>query len=492
MYREVFMKHHTENKDGKQNGKSEGLINGTRVSRHAFLLLPFAFLLLTCGAFAQTGKPTPRVESDRGRFDTLRTEGFEALYNLDYEVARRRFREVAREYPDHPAGPQFLAASLWIQTLNESRRLQASLYNTESFYAKTEEKTDPKIVAQFRELTRQAKSLAEARVKRDPKDVEAIYYLGAVEALKAAFAAAVERSFISALRSGQDSVDRHRDVLKIDPAYHDAEISIGMYDYVVSTLPLPVKILATVGGVRGSKKRGLETLARVAREGKWARDDARVLLIGLFKREKRFTDALGLARELAAKYPRNYLFKMETADALVSQAAAERATNPAAAATAEREAFAIFDSLLQREQTPQGRSTASSAAQRPLDLIHYSYGEALFVAGHLERAAKEFLAAGTIAGAEPNLATMSRLRAAQTLDLAGKRDEALAQYRTVLARPNIYDAHEVAKRGLREPYRKPAAITTNTNGTGSNAGNMGSVDNVSEASSGEGQKKNEK
>ncbi|HEX8852305.1 MAG TPA: hypothetical protein VF754_02400, partial [Pyrinomonadaceae bacterium] len=332
-------------------------------------------------------------DDERRRFDALRNEGFEALYNLDYEGARRRFRELVRLYPDHPAGSQFLAASLWLKALNESRRLQSSLYNTEGFYEKTEEKADPKVVAEFRELTKQAKTLAEARVKRDPKDVEALYFLGATEGLKAAFAGAVERSFMSALRNGSDSVDRHRDVLKLDPTFHDAEITIGMYDYVVSKLPLPVKIMAAIGGIRGSKKRGLETLERVAREGRWAQDDAKVLLIALYKREKRYTDALRVARDLAAKYPRNYLFRLEAADALVAQAAVERQTNREAAAQSEREAFAVFESLLQAERPAAKRDANAVAPSRlPLDQIHYSYGEALFVAGQHERASAEFVA----------------------------------------------------------------------------------------------------
>jgi hypothetical protein len=401
------------------------------------------------------------------RLDALRSAGFDALYNLDYDNARKNFKEIVRLFPEHPAGPQFLATTLWVQTLNESRRLQASLYNTESFYAKSEEKTDPKIVNEFRELTRQAKQLAEARIKRDPKDVEALYFLGVTEGLKAAFAGAVERSFMSALRDGQDSVDRHRDVLKLDPNFHDAEVTIGMYDYVVSTLPPIVKVMAAVGGIRGSKKRGLETLARVTREGKWAKDDAKTLLIALLKRERRFTDALALARDLMTKYPRNYLYKLEVADALVSQAAIDRPVNPTAATNFEREAFQIFEDLLRPERTPAparrgavNNASAASNASRPLDQIYFSYGQALYVAGQFERAAKEYLACSTATGAEAGLATMSRLRAAQSLDLAGKRNDALEQYKAVLARPNIYDSHEEAKRGLREPFKRAVADTT--------------------------------
>lgn len=404
---------------------------------------------------------------DQKRFDELRTGGFDALYNLDYEGARKQFRELAKTFPAHPAGPQFLAATLWVQTLNESRRLQASLYNTEAFYAKSEEKVDPKILAEFRELTRQAKALAEARIKANPKDVEALYFLGATEGLKAAFAGAVERSFMSALRNGSDSVDRHREVLKLDPNFLDAGVTIGMYDYVASTLPLPVKLMAAIGGVRGSKKRGLATLEQVAREGKWARDDASTLLIALLKRERRFNEALVHARGLAAKYTRNHLFKLEVADALVSQAAVERVSNGAAAAKAEAEAFQIFEELLKSERgaataTAAGRrnnaasAASSSAPARPLDQIHFSYGQALFVAGQFARAAKEFQAGANFAGAEPSLATVSRLRAAQALDLAGRREEALAEYKAVLARPNVYESHEEAKRGLREPFKNSA------------------------------------
>jgi hypothetical protein len=37
--------------------------------------------------------------------------------------------------------------------------------------------------------------------------------------------------------------------------------------------------------------------------------------------------------------------------------------------------------------------------------------------------------------------------------VTGKRDEAVAQYKEVLARPNVYDAHDEAKRGLKQAYK---------------------------------------
>ncbi|MCU1263811.1 MAG: hypothetical protein JWM21_129 [Acidobacteria bacterium] len=415
-------------------------------------------------AFAQEQPPATQVqikmlsETDQARLDALRASGFEALFNLDYEKGRKDFREIARLFPDHPAGPQFLAASLWIETLYETRRLQASLYSSDSFYAPNEDKANPKVVEQFRAWTREAKKLAEARLKQNPKDTEARYFLGATAGLKASFEEAVERRHFAAMRDGSDAVDHHRDVIKLDPAYRDAELTVGLYDYVIGSLPLAAKILVGVTGARGSKKRGLATLERVTKEGKWARDDARTLLIVLYTRERRFADALAFARELAVKYPRNYLFRLEAADALVAQAAVERKANHAAAVdTAEREAFATFEDLLHDR-------TVRDTAARALDLIHFKYGEALLTAGQPDRAAKEFLAAMSVPRAEPGLATMACLYAAHAYDVAGKREEALTQYRAVLARPNVYDSHDLAQKGLRQPFKMEAAAMSGDEG----------------------------
>ena len=387
-------------------------------------------------------------EADNSKLEALHKVGVEALFNLDYEGARKQFKEIARLFPNHPAGQQFLAASLWIETLYETRRLQASLYNTKSFYSPKEDKVDPNVVAQFRTWTREAKRLAEARHKQEPKDVEALYYMGSIQGLKASFEEAVERRHFAALRDGSDAVDHHRDVIKLDPTFHDAEITIGLYDYVVGSLPLPAKIIAGIGGIRGSKKRGLATLERVAKQGRWAKDDAKSLLLVLYTREKRFAEAAAIAKELGDKYPRNYLYRLEAADALVSEAARQREANHVAATSAaETEAFATYESLL------RDRNVRDTAA-RSLDLIHFKYGEALMTAGQLERAAKEFLAAAEVKGAEQGLATMAHLYAAHALDLAGKRNDALGQYLIVLTRPDVYDAHEEAQAGLKEAFKK--------------------------------------
>ena len=253
------------------------------------------------------------VWGQQTQLDKLHAEGYEALYNLDYEGARGRFLKMVELAPEDPAGAQCLASSLWVQQLNESYERKATLYNS------TESKNDRRQTDEFRKWIRQAKSLAEARLKKDSRNVEALYYLGAAEGLEAAYTASVERKYVAAMRVGNSALDHHREVLKLSPHYHDAELTIGLHNYVVGSLSLPLKMIAGTMGVRGSKKRGIETLERVVAEGKWARDLAGVLLVDLYKREKRFVDAVKMARQLSEKYPRNYLFKLQMAEALTSQ-----------------------------------------------------------------------------------------------------------------------------------------------------------------------------
>ncbi|MFN2515218.1 MAG: tetratricopeptide repeat protein [Pyrinomonadaceae bacterium] len=421
--------------------------------KYFIVFIILAFVLGSASAFAQTTASSWISETERPQFELLRRNGLEALYNLDYDKAQKDFKEIGRLYPNHPAAPQLLAARVWIKTLYESRRLQSSLFSSDSFYSSGDDKVDPKVVDEFRSLTREAKRRAEARLKLNSRDIEALDWLAVIQGLKASFEEAVERRHFAALRDGDDAVDYHRQVLKLDPTFIDAGLTVGLYEYVVGSLPLPIKVVAGLTGFRGSKKRGLQMLERVLKEGKWSRDDAKTLLIVLYTREKRFADALAHARDLSARYPRNYLFRLEAADALVSQAeVARKNKNTEAAIKAEREAFATFEELLHDRSV---RDTVS----RALDLVHFKYGEVLLTAGERERAAKEFLAATKVERAEPALVTMAHLYAARAFDLAGKRSDALAHYREVLTRTDIYAAHDEAKKGLRAPYKTETATS---------------------------------
>jgi tetratricopeptide (TPR) repeat protein len=422
-------------------------MSAPKIQMKCSALLLLVLLFVSTGARAQSGN-APGTALNDTRIDKLREKGYEALFNLDYEAARQIFKELARLSPRDPLGPQMLAWTLWLEILNNSRLRQGAIYSSQSFEAHGEDKPDPRVIQEFRDLTRQATQLARSRLQAYPRDPQTLYTIGAVETLRAGFALTVEGRSFASLRDGSSAVDKHREVIRLNPKFHDAELTIGLYDYLVGNLPLAARLMVALAGPRGSKKRGISRLERVAKEGLWERDNAKLLLVTFYKREKRFGESLASSRELQEKYPRNYLFKLETADTLTWQAVAERQANRIEAANAlEKEALSAFDSLV--------REYSAAGARVPrLDLVHFRYGEALLLLGQPDRAARQFLAATTPAGADARLVTKAHLRAAQSLDLAGKRSEAVAAYRLVMSRPNTGDSQEQARRGLKEPYKK--------------------------------------
>jgi tetratricopeptide (TPR) repeat protein len=369
----------------------------------------------------------------------LRREGTEALYNMDYVTARDKFEEVKKRIPQHPAGDLYIATVIWLEHLNKSRRLQTSLYKNESsFYAgadKAKEETegdavDPAVDRAFRDRMAQAKTKALSLVARDKNDADAQYFLGAYYGVMAGYEASTARKFYSAMRNGSRSVDAHEKTLKLNPNYYDAYLTIGMYDYIVGSLPFFIKSLAAIVGHRGNKQRGITRLKGVVEKETATSDDARVMLLAIYQNEKRYEDALALLDQLSGKYPRSYLIRLERAYTLVSLKRAD-------------DAYAAFEELLK-----------DPAAAPAVDLIHYQYAEALASNKDYKRSAEHFLEVPKSNGADANLATLALLRTAQIYDLAGQRSDAVAQYKAVLSRPNVYDTREQAEKGLKQPFKE--------------------------------------
>ena len=368
----------------------------------------------------------------------LRREGNEALYNMDYATARAKFEEIKKRIPQHPAGDLYVATVIWLEHLNKSRRLQTSLYKNESsFYAgadKAKEESegdavDPGVDRAFRDRMAQAKTKALALVARNKNDADAQYFLGAYYGVMAGYEASTARKFYSAMRNGSRSVDAHEKTLKLNPNYYDAYLTVGMYDYIVGSLPFMYKAFAAIAGVRGNKQRGITRLKGVVEKEAATADDARVMLLAIYQNEKRYEDALATLDQLSAKYPRSYLIKLERAYTLVSLKRAN-------------DAYAAFEDLLK-----------DPSAAPAVDLVHNQYAEALALNKDYKRAAEHFLETPKSNGADANLATLALLRAAQIYDLAGRRGDAVAQYKAVLARPNVYDTREQTEKGLKQPFK---------------------------------------
>ena len=402
------------------------------------ICLMTGLLILTSGRTAayaslQESKPQEKAAqpADQTEFDRLRKEGFSAVYNIDYKTARERFLQMTRIAPDHPAGYVYLANNLWLETLYQSRRLSTSVYTGGSFYSqdKDEDKVDPKRDRDFNDYIRQALAAGRARVTKNPKDVEALYYNASALGIRAAYGTSVKRSFTRSIGDANESIKIQRQVIKLDPGYIDAYLSIGLYEYVIDSLPRGLKIIARLAGLKGSKEMGIKQLERVTKEGKYAADDARVVLLGIFSKENQLDRALEIISHMAKQYPRNYLFGVERASMLYRTGHAE-------------EGARAFAELLKDERV----------AGQAVDLVNFHWGEALLASQDYTGAIARYKEVQAWSKSNPGLVSFAHLHVGEALDALGKRQEAMAEYQTVLKRENVFDSHKLASQYVKKPY----------------------------------------
>lgn len=384
----------------------------------------FLILILICSTASATQELLPPG------LDQLRKDGSFALGNMHYEEAERNFKEMIQMDPKHPAGYVYLAKNIWLEHLAALRRLQTSLYNrNDSFFFESNEETDRKVENSFRETMDKGIRLGEAMLQANEKDPVALYYLGVGRNISAGFETTVKRKFLPALRNASKGVDLHRKLSKTNPAIIDAQLSVGMYNYVVGSLPFAVKILVFLGGVRGSKTEGLKMVEKVANYGNYSKYDAAAMLILLYSREKRFVDSLKAIQELSTTFPDNSLFKLEEANTLSEL-------------KRFKESYGAFDALL----------THPAAMSYMPDLVHYKYAEALSDGGAWQQALVHYVKATEMPRAPASLVTLAHLRAGQCLDVVGKRQEALQKYQVVLNRRETLDSRKLAKKYSKRPF----------------------------------------
>jgi tetratricopeptide (TPR) repeat protein len=385
-----------------------------------FSVLFFSF----CGTLL-AGNPLPAGA------DPHCVAGFDALYNLDYEKAKKQFEEIIRKDSKHPAGYVYLASAVWLEHLSKLRGIQTQIYNRgNAFFRLREAPATPAVDKLFYTTIQKGLIRSKLRLQKDRTDLAGLYYLGSAHGTIAGYESTIKRSFLSSLQNGTEAVDAHKKLVKLYPSFNDAYVSIGMYNYVMGRLPAAMKILMLLGGVRGSKEEGLKQLERAADHGTLAKDEAAAVLVLLYDREKQHERALKRLQKLSEKYPANPVFRFETAAMLGKLGKF-------------RESLAIYDSLLKEEQ----------ARNLLLDYIHFETAEILFGNGSWQKAYERFLTARRVKKDSPiGLITMSHLRAGQCLDAMGRNREAAIEYQFVMKQPEIMDSRKLAKKYLSHPF----------------------------------------
>jgi hypothetical protein len=228
-----------------------------------------------------------------------------------------------------PADPQThraLAATLWVDML-----FQRGAVTVDHFLGGVSQSTlaiknpPADLDAEFRREAATAVTLSEREVVAHPKDARAHLDLGTAVGLQATYIASVEGHLMAGFKAARRSFDECEQALALDPSHKEPALIAGTYRYIISTLSLPLRMMAYVAGFGGGKERGLHLVEDAAASNAENRTDAKFALVLIYNRESRYDDALQVLAGLRTQYPRNRLVVLETGSTSLRAGRAQQA-----------------------------------------------------------------------------------------------------------------------------------------------------------------------
>jgi len=360
---------------------------------------------------------------------------YQHFYDLDYGTAQTLFEKIAAEHPDDPMAAGYVLNNAVFRELYRLGLLDTTLYVQEGFLSgKHPVVEDMQARARIDALYQRAIDLANGRLAANPNDADALFARGYATSLKTLYIGMVEKKYVTALHMASASRKDDDAVLKLDPNYIDCYLIVGVHDYVMGSLAFPLKVLAGLVGIHGSKSKGMQELRRVGRDGIINSVSARTALAIFLRREGQYGQALEVIDGLAHQYPHNFLFALEQANLLKDSGQGMTAVE-------------AYQSLLRRATAP-----GNYYPDPHLEMAYYGLGEAARGQRHIQEAANAYQSATTQATASPLMKRRAHLAAGEMFDLLGQRAQAKQQYDDVLALGADSDQAQRAATYKTSPY----------------------------------------
>ena len=346
--------------------------------------------------------------------DPLVRQGFDRFYNEDYNAALARFERVQSMHPGNPLATDYVLYVTLFRELFRLDLLDTTFYANDGFLTgKHTVVEDPKMRDRINALANQAVDEADAELRKNSNDTNALFARGWAKSLQATYVAMVERGFVSALKLALSAKNDNAKALQLDPNYVDAKLVVGVYQYVVGALPFGFKMLVGIVGIHGSKTTGLAMLRDSAARGVITSVESRTVMALFLRREAKYQQALAINRTLAAQYPHNFLFCLERAN--LSKDAGKGMT-----------AVALYQQVIREARQPGYFASAH------VELAYFGLGASLRGQNLYQQSIDAFEQAAIQPTTSPELKRRSLLAAGEDYDLMHQHDNAMREYQAVI------------------------------------------------------------
>jgi hypothetical protein len=224
-------------------------------------------------------------------------DGQKLFYNGQYEAAAAEAVSLRSSDADVLAACELQTSALHFQI----KRLLGDAENKNKALEQCAE--CPQLLADFREAFTAGRSLAQERVKANPEDDEALFFLGKIDLnhVWLHLGTLGRKTGWDEYWEARRSMDT---LLKRDPSHVRARVARAWIDYIVDTR-VPWALRWVLGG--GDKKKALRTLreAADAESDYFVQIEAAFGLWEMHVRERNMPEAVVIARQLARDFPEN-------------------------------------------------------------------------------------------------------------------------------------------------------------------------------------------
>lgn len=358
-------------------------------------------------------------------YDQRVQDGIDLIYELRFEAADAHFADFVAAEPDNPLGHFFYAMVNWWRVLID---LEDESHD-EAFYARLERCIE----------------VCDRRLHREPDDLEAILFKGGAIGFRGRLRGD-RAQYLRAARDGLRSLPLLKRSRQMEPANKDILFGQGIYNYFRAVIPQRHPVVKAVTWMleAGDRDLGLRQLAEVAREGQYARAEARYFLAQIYRV---FEDDPGAAlpylEQLHDQYPSNALFHLYRARTLIDLRRWD-------------EGVALYRMAVERARL--GRRGYHTRGH--IESLYYvgkgafregRYGEVVEVMTAADSLSSTLDSRGAAEGVGGYL-PLANLYLGMALDGLGQRPAALERYERVLELPRHGSSHKLAGLYIERAY----------------------------------------
>ena len=389
----------------------------SRPRRHG-LGIASACIMLFFGLLAWAAVPSAEaqpVDTDPLNRDPQVIDAFQHFYIMDYDGALARFNKIQAGHPSNPIATDYVLYTSLFKELFRLDLLDTTFYANDGFLSGHHTVVeDPAVRDQIKSLADRAFTQSDDELRSNANNVNALFARGWARSLEATYVAMVERGYSTGLKLALGAHNDHQRVLALDPNYVDAKMVVGIYQYVIGSLPLGFKLLVGIAGIHGTKAGGMALLQDASNRGVITSVESRTCMMLFLRREAKYQEAKSIAEGLAKQYPRDFLFALEVAN--LSKDAGQGMV-----------AVAAYRNVIDQAKRPEYFPSSH------LELAYFGLGDSLRGQKLYPEAIDAYRQGASLPTTSPELKRRSLLAAGEVYDLMNQHDKAREQYQAVIA-----------------------------------------------------------